>query len=159
LLGVRPPRRWSMSIADGLLAAIEEVNNLDKKLARDIGEHIDSQARTLQALKNEVEPRHSPQMPLGRYLQQRRSSSKSLRSQSLEPLRHAWLSLDGANTQGRQPSSNSLSKTKHHSLRHMNSCWRFGLSTADKGFVAEERLSKQRLAKALPKAAVVHLSR
>ena len=44
-----------MSIADGLLAAIEEINNLDKKLARDIGEHIDSQARTLQALKNEVE--------------------------------------------------------------------------------------------------------
>ena len=42
-----------MSIADGLLAAIEEINNLDKKLARDIGEHIDSQARTLQALKNE----------------------------------------------------------------------------------------------------------
>ena len=44
-----------MSIADGLLAAIEEINNLEKKLARDIGEHIDSQARTLQALKNEVE--------------------------------------------------------------------------------------------------------
>ena len=44
-----------MSIADGLLAAIEQINNLDKKLARNIGEHIDSQARTLQALKNEVE--------------------------------------------------------------------------------------------------------
>ena len=44
-----------MSIADGLLAAIDEINNLDKKLARDIGEHIDSQARTLQALKNEID--------------------------------------------------------------------------------------------------------
>ena len=31
-----------MSIADGLLAAIEEINNLDKKLASDIWEHIDS---------------------------------------------------------------------------------------------------------------------
>ena len=41
----------------------------------------------------------------------------------------------------------------------MNSCWRFGLSTADKGFVAEERLSKERLAKALPKATGVCLSR
>ena len=66
-----------MSIADGLLAAIEEINNLDKKLARDIGEHIDSQARTLQALKNEVEAKAFPLKPLGRYLQQRRSSSKS----------------------------------------------------------------------------------
>ena len=44
-----------MSIVDGLLATIEEINNLDMMLARDIGEHIDSQARTLQALKNEVE--------------------------------------------------------------------------------------------------------
>ncbi|WP_413410310.1 hypothetical protein [Prochlorococcus sp. MIT 1313] len=41
----------------------------------------------------------------------------------------------------------------------MNSCWRFGLSTADKGLVAEERLSKERLAKALPKAIGVYLSR
>ncbi|KZR72648.1 hypothetical protein PMIT1313_00003 [Prochlorococcus marinus str. MIT 1313] len=67
--------------------------------------------------------------------------------------------MDETNTQGRQPSSNSLSKTKHHSLLHMNSCWRFGLSTADKGLVAEERLSKERLAKALPKAIGVYLSR
>ncbi|KGG27606.1 hypothetical protein EV13_2008 [Prochlorococcus sp. MIT 0702] len=40
----------------------------------------------------------------------------------------------------------------------MNSCWRFGLSTADKGFFAEERLSKERLAKALPQATGVCLS-
>ena len=66
-----------MSIADGLLAAIEEINNLDKKLAHDIGEHIDSQARTLEALKNEVEAKAFPLTPLGRYLQQRRSRSKS----------------------------------------------------------------------------------
>ena len=59
----------------------------------------------------------------------------------------------------KQPSSTCLSKTKHHSLRHMNSCWCFGLSTADKGFVAEERLNKERLAKALPKATGVCLSR
>ncbi len=59
----------------------------------------------------------------------------------------------------KQPSSISLSKIKHHSLRYMNSCWRFGLSTADKGFVAEERLSKERLTKALPKATGVCLSR
>jgi len=44
-----------VSIADGLLTVIEEINNLDKKLARDIGEHIDSQARTLQALRDEGE--------------------------------------------------------------------------------------------------------
>ena len=49
-----------MSIADGLLAAIEEINNLDKKQARDIGEQIDSQARTLQALRNEVEAKAFP---------------------------------------------------------------------------------------------------
>ncbi|KZR83550.1 hypothetical protein PMIT1342_00342 [Prochlorococcus marinus str. MIT 1342] len=55
-----------MSIADGLLEAIEEINILDKKLARDIGEHIDSQARTLQALKNEVEAKAFPLAPLGR---------------------------------------------------------------------------------------------
>ena len=66
-----------MSIADGLLAAIEEINNLDKKLARDIGEHIDSQARRLEALKNEVKAKAFPLKPLGRYLQQRRSRSKS----------------------------------------------------------------------------------
>ena len=41
----------------------------------------------------------------------------------------------------------------------MNSCWRFGLSTADKGFVAKERLNKERLDKALPKATGVCLSR
>ncbi|CAE21064.1 possible Fanconi anaemia group C protein [Prochlorococcus marinus str. MIT 9313] len=66
-----------MSIADGLLAAIEEINNLDKKLARDIVEHIDSQALTPQALMNELEAKAFPLKPLGRYLQQRRSSSKS----------------------------------------------------------------------------------
>ncbi|WP_413360605.1 hypothetical protein [Prochlorococcus sp. MIT 1201] len=65
-----------MPIADGLLASIEEVNNLDKKLARDIREHIDSQASRLEALKNEVEAKAFLLKPLGRYLQQRRGRSK-----------------------------------------------------------------------------------
>ena len=44
-----------MSIADGLIAAIEEINSLDKQLARDIGSHIDSQNKALAALRDEVD--------------------------------------------------------------------------------------------------------
>jgi hypothetical protein len=63
-----------MSIADGLLAAIEEINNLDKKLARDIGQHIDSQTQTVWALRDEVEDKATAQqafrsLPPARYEQ------------------------------------------------------------------------------------------
>ena len=44
-----------MSLAEGLLATIEEINNLDRKLARDIGHHIDNQSRTLAALRDELD--------------------------------------------------------------------------------------------------------
>jgi hypothetical protein len=44
-----------MSLAEGLLATIEEINNLDRKLARDIGQHIDNQSRTLAALRDELD--------------------------------------------------------------------------------------------------------
>jgi hypothetical protein len=44
-----------MSLADGLLATIEEINKLDRKLARDIGQHIDNQSRSLAALRDELD--------------------------------------------------------------------------------------------------------
>ncbi len=148
-----------MSIADGLLAAIEEINNLDKKLAHDIGEHIDSQARTLEALRNEVEAKALAPHAFRSLPPAKKEPFEKLKVTERRAIA-SRMALPGSSKYTRkQPSSTSLSKTKHHSLRYMNSCWRFGLSTADKGFVAEERLNKERLAKALPKATGVCLSR
>lgn len=44
-----------MSIAEALKAAVAEVNDLDRQLARRIGEHIDTQAQGLQELLNLTE--------------------------------------------------------------------------------------------------------
>ena len=148
-----------MSITDGLLAAIEEINNLDKKLARDIGEHIDSQARSLQALKNEVEAKAFAPHAFRSLPPAKKEQFEKLKVTELRAIA-SRMALPGQSKYTRkQPSSTSLSKTKHHSLGYMNSCWRFGLSTADKVFAAKERLSKERLDKALPKATGVCLSR
>ena len=148
-----------MSIADGLLAAIEEINNLDKKLARDIGEHIDSQAQTLQTLKNEVEVKAFATHAFRSLPPAKKEQCEKLKVTELRAIASRMALTGRSKYTRKQPSSTSLSKTKHPSLRYMSSCWRFGLSTADKGLVAEERLSKERLAKALPKAIGVYLSR
>ncbi|WP_236074534.1 hypothetical protein [Prochlorococcus marinus] len=111
-----------MSIADGLLAAIEEINNLNMKLAHNNGEHIDSQARTLQALKNEVEAKAFAPHAFKSLPPAKKEQFEKLKVTKRRAIA-SRMALPGRSKYTRkQQSSISLSKTKHHSLRHMNSC-------------------------------------
>lgn len=148
-----------MSITDGLLAAIEEINNLDKKLARDIGEHIDSQARRLQALKNEVEAKAFATHAFRSLPPAKKEQFEKLKVTELRAIA-SRMALPGQSKYTRKATIiEFIIDNKAPLAPSYEQLLAFGLSTADKGLVAEERLSKERLAKALQKDTGVCLSK